>query len=233
MKFPRFSLPRTLAALLFGGLLLSIAAAAEEAKKDATAGDAKPDDEGFVSLFDGKSLDGWKVGDNAKSWKVEEGHIIVHGPGPSHLFYVGPVHDHNWKNFHLKVELMTFPHANSGVYFHTKYQDGGWPDQGFEAQVNATHGDWKKTGSLYDIQDIKDPHHKDNEWFTYDIIVKGDHVTLKINGDVVNDWTQPAGFKPPGGHPGRYLHQGTFALQGHDPGSQTWYRSIKVKTLED
>jgi len=226
MPFVRFPLFRTLAALLFGGLLLAVTAAAEDKKE------APPEDEGFVSLFDGKSLDNWKVGDKADAWKVEDGHIVVNN-GPSHLFYVGPVHDHDWKNFHLKVELQTFPHANSGVYFHTKYQEHSWPDDGFECQVNCTHSDWKKTGSLYDVQDIRDPHHKDNEWFTYDIIVKGDHVVLKINGDVVNDWTQPEGFKPPAGHPGRFIHHGTFALQGHDPKSQTWFRSIKVKALED
>ncbi len=229
MRSARFTIPRVLTVLLSGGLLFAVAAAAEDKKE---AGDAKPDDDGFISLFDGKSLDGWKVGDKADAWTVDDGHIIVHN-GPSHLFYVGPVHDHDWKNFHLKVELMTFPHANSGVYFHTKYQEKSWPDDGFEAQVNCTHTDWKKTGSLYDVKDIKDPHHKDNEWFTYDIIVKGDHVTLKINGDVVNEWTQPEGFKPPSGHPGRFLHNGTFALQGHDPESQTWFRSIKVKALED
>src|SRR5436305_15058922 len=115
---------------------------------------AKPDKDGFYSLFNGKNLDGWKVGKNATSWKVQDGQIVVHGQGPSHLFYEGPVHHHDFKNFHLKAHVMTFPHANSGIYFHTKYQEEGWPDQGFEAQVNATHEDWKKTGSLYDVKNI-------------------------------------------------------------------------------
>ena len=150
--------------------------------------------------------------------------IVVHGPGPSHLFYDGPVHNHDLKNFHLKAMVMTFPHANSGIYFHTKYQEAGWPDQGFEAQVNATHGDWKKTGSLYDIKDIKDPHHEDEKWFLYEVIVKGNHVELKIDGKTVNDWTQPDDFTPPKGHAGRFLQHGTFALQGHDPGSKVLQR---------
>jgi hypothetical protein len=226
----RFSIPRVSAALVAGALLIGLVRAADpEPKADA----AKPDKDGFVSLFDGKSLDGWKVGKNPETFKIEDGHIVVNGPGPSHMFYDGPVHNHDWKNFHIKVELMTFPHANSGVYFHTKYQEEGWPDQGFEAQVNATHGDWKKTGSLYDIKDIRDPHHKDNEWFVYEVIVKGDHVTIKIDGNTVNEWTQPEGFKPPNGHTGRFLQHGTFALQGHDPGSKTYYRSILVKPLDD
>lgn len=211
-----------------GGLLGR--AYADDAPKPA---EPTPDKDGFVSLFDGKTLDGWKVGKNAESWSVVDGKIVCHGPGPSHMFYDGPIHNHDWKNFHLRAELMTFPHANSGIYFHTKYQEAGWPDQGFESQVNCTHKDPKKTGSLYDIVNVTDPHHKDNEWFTYDIIVKGDHVVLKINGDVVVDWTQPADFKPPAKHPGRFLQHGTVALQGHDPDSETHFRSILIKPLDD
>src|SRR5258706_2149050 len=96
---------------------------------------------GFVPLFDGHSMNGWKIGKNADSWKVQNGELVVRGPGPAHLFYDGPVHNHDWKNFHLKLMVMTLPHANSGVYFHTKYQEEGWPSQGFEAQVNQTQSD--------------------------------------------------------------------------------------------
>jgi len=193
---------------------------------------AKPDKDGFYSLFDGKSLDGWKVGDKADAWKVEDGHMVVHN-GASHLFYEGPVHNHDWKDFHFKAQVMTFPHANSGIYFHTSYQEAGFPNDGFECQVNATHSDWKKTGSLYNVKDIRDPHHKDNEWFLYEIIVKGNQVTLKINGQTVNEWTQPADYKAGHGERGRFLHHGTFALQGHDPNSQTWYKDIVVKPLDE
>ena len=193
----------------------------------------RPDKDGFYSLFDGKTMDGWKIGKNADSWSVQDGMLVVHGPGPAHLFYEGPVHNHDFKNFHLKAMVMTFPHANSGIYFHTKYQESGWPDQGFEAQVNATHTDPIKTGSLYHIKDIHDPHHKDNEWFLYEIIVQGNHVQLKINGQTVTDWTQPADFKPPAAHPGRFIQHGTFALQGHDPGSKVYFKDIMVKPLDE
>ncbi|HEX4796533.1 MAG TPA: DUF1080 domain-containing protein [Humisphaera sp.] len=193
----------------------------------------KPDKDGFVALFDGKSLDGWKIGSNASSWKVEDGHMTVHGPGPAHLFYDGPVHNHDWKNFHLKAEVMTFPHANSGIYFHTKYQESNWPDQGFECQVNATHSDPIKTGSLYHVKDVmNNSPQKDNEWFLYEIIVKDHTVTLKIDGKTVNEWTQPADFKPPAGNPGRFIQHGTIALQGHDPNSQVYFKSVMIKALD-
>lgn len=225
MKKSRMFLGALCAAVLAGGMI-SFAAQTESDSQP------KPDKDGFVSLFNGKDLDGWKVGHNAESWSVKDGEIVVHGKGPSHLFYVGPIHDHDWKDFHLKAMVMTLPHANSGIYFHTAYQEENWPDQGFECQVNCTHSDWKKTGSLYDIVNIRDPHHQDNKWFLYDIIVKGNHVVLKIDGKTVCDWTQPADFKPPSNHPGRYIQHGTFALQGHDPGSECHFKDIKVKPLE-
>lgn len=228
----QFRVLRSLGTALAAAMLMGLIGAGPQEDAGAGGQNPPPDNEGYVSLFDGKTLDGWKVGNNADSWKVEDGHIVVHGLGPSHMFYVGPVHQHEWKNFHLKAEVKTFPHANSGIYFHTAYQEAGWPDQGFEAQVNATHTDWKKTGSLYDIVNIRDPHHKDGEWFVYDIIVQNDHVVLKIDGTTVCDWTQPPDFKPPANHPGRFLQHGTFALQGHDPGSECWFRNIVVKPLD-
>ena len=194
----------------------------------------QPDKDGFYSLFDGKSLDGWKVGANADSWTVQDDVLVTQGRGPSHLFYVGPVHNHDFRSFHFKAQVMTFPHANSGIYFHTKYQEQDLPDQGLEAQVNATHKDWRKTGSLYDVLNVRDPHHVDNKWFLYEIIVKDKHVELKIDGQSVCDWTQPTDFEPPADHPGRFLQHGTFALQCFDDaGSKIYFKDISVKPLDD
>ncbi|HSZ56861.1 MAG TPA: DUF1080 domain-containing protein [Tepidisphaeraceae bacterium] len=211
--------------------LMLLAAAALVASGD-DASQAQPDKDGFYSLFNGKDLDGWKVGANAASWSVQDGQIVVHGKGPSHLFYVGPTHNHDWKDFYLKAEVMTYPHANSGIYFHTKYQESRFPDKGFECQIDCTHSDMKKTGSLYDVVDTDYPHHKDNEWFLYEIIVKGNHVVLKVNGEVACDWHQPDDFKSPKGHADRVIDHGTIALQGHDPGSECHFKSILIKPLE-
>jgi hypothetical protein len=189
---------------------------------------------GFIPLFDGKTINGWKVGKNADSWKVENGELVVHGPGPAHLFYDGPVHNHDWKNFHLKAMVMTRPHANSGIYFHTKYQEEGWPSQGFEAQVNQTQSDRKKTGGLYAVKDVMDtPPAADNQWFLYEIIVDGKHVTIKIDGKVTTDWTEPTPPTPPPSMSGRFLQHGTIALQGHDPDSETHYKDITIKALPE
>src|SRR6476660_5052973 len=126
----------------------------------------------WISLFDGKSLDGWKVGNNASTFSVDSGMIVAHGP-TAHLFYVGEVQEHNFKNFEFKADVMTTPGSNSGIYFHTQYQESGWPSKGYEVQVNNSHTDWRRTGSLYAVQDVKEVYVKDYEWFTEDIVVKG------------------------------------------------------------
>lgn len=182
--------------------------------------------DGWISLFDGKSLAGWKVGDGAASFSVKDGCIVVNGP-VAHLFYDGPVQNHDFKNFHFKAEVMTFPKANSGLYFHTKYQEKGWPEQGYEAQVNNSHKDPKRTGSLYNVRNVMEAAAKDNEWYTEEIIVEGKHIVIKANGKTLVDYVEnPADIKGK-----RKLSSGTFALQAHDPGSKVMYKNIMVKPL--
>ena len=134
----------------------------------------------WISLFDGKTLDGWKVGDHAIAFSIENGTIAVNGE-VAHLYYDGPVQEHQFKNFEFKADVMTTPGSNSGIYFHTNYQESGWPQKGYEVQVNNSHTDWRRTGSLWAIQDIKETYVKDNEWFTMHIKVKDKRVTVKIN----------------------------------------------------
>jgi Domain of Unknown Function (DUF1080) len=186
----------------------------------------------WVSLFDGKSLNGWKVGNNASTFSEQNGEIVVHGP-TAHLFYVGDYHHHDFKNFELKADVMTWPGSNSGIYFHTQYQESSWPEKGFEVQVNNSHSDWKRTGSLYDIVDIREVYVKDNVWFTEYVKVVGKHVIIKINDKTVVDYTEPDNFKPPEDHPGRFISNGTFALQGHDPKSEVHFKNIMVHVLPD
>jgi hypothetical protein len=104
--------------------------------------------DGWISLFDGTSLKDWKVGEHAETFSVQNGTIVVNGE-VAHLFYVGDVKNHNFKNFEFKADVMTTPGSNSGIYFHTQYQESGWPSKGYEVQVNNSHTDWRRTGSLY------------------------------------------------------------------------------------
>jgi hypothetical protein len=185
---------------------------------------------GWISLFNGKDLDGWKAGVNASTFSVEDGTIKVAGDR-AHLFYTGEVENHNFKNFEFKAKVMTKPGANSGIYIHTKYQEDGWPAHGYEVQVNNSQGDWKRTGSLYDIVDVKENYARDNEWYTEYVKVEGKRIIIKINDTVVVDYTEPEKPFREGEGVHRVLGTGTFALQGHDPGSVVFYKDILVRPL--
>jgi len=190
-------------------------------------------EEGFIPLFNGKDLTGWKANESPDTFKVEDGKIVANG-NRSHLFYVGDVKNHVFKNFELKAQVLCKPSSNSGIYFHTEFQPSGWPSKGFECQVCADgFKDPRKTGSLYAVKDVNQCPAKDDEWFDYHIIVKGKSVTTKINGKVIVEWTQPDDYVPKKGFEGRILGSGTFALQGHDPGSRVEFKNIRVKPLDD
>lgn len=211
MKTLRFSL---LAALLIAGAGVR----AEEA--------------GWTSMFDGKSLAGWKSNDEVKDvFVVEDGTLKVNG-GRAHIFYVGPNGDAKFKNFEFKAKVKTSPSSNSGIYFHTQFEEKGWPSKGYECQVNSTHSDRKKTGGLYAVADVMDnAPSKDGEWFDYNIKVEGKHIVIKINDKVTADFTEPEGWEPPKNMAGRRLSEGTIAIQGHDPKSVTYYKDLAIKPL--
>ena len=208
--------------------LLTLAGCAALSAFIFAAAPAEDSEEGFVSIFDGKTFNGWKTAtENTNSWSIKDGALVAHG-NRCHLFYVGDPKP--FKDFELKVDVMTQPHSNGGIYFHTRYQATDWPKGGFECQVNNTHSDWKKTGSLYDVCNVAAPFAQDGKWWTQHIIVKGNNVTVKVDGKIVLSYTEPPGAQP-GQQFERKLNEGTFAFQAHDPGSTIMYKNVRVKRL--
>lgn len=193
---------------------------------------------GWLPLFNGKNLDGWRVSENPDSVKVKDGTIACEGPR-AHAFYQGSVRGANFKNFELKLEFKPMPGANSGVFFHTEYQEKGWPNKGYEVQIDNSqqkHGDYyefKKTGSLYGVRNIYKPMTKDGEWSTMHVVVRGKRITIRINDELLVDYTEPAEPVRVGRRETRLLSSGTFALQCHDPDSKAYFRNIMVKPLPD
>jgi hypothetical protein len=184
--------------------------------------------EKWVQLFNGKDLTGWKVYPKGTGkWKVEDGAIVGTG-NASHLFSERG----DYKNFRFRVEAKINDKGNSGQYVRTKFE-AGFPT-GFEAQINATHGDRVKTGSLYpdgrqkDMRDVKSnivlkAAHEPDEWFTQEVICVGPKVTILVNGKKTVEWTDP-----------KYrFKQGHFAIQQHDPGSVVHVRKAEVVELPD
>ncbi len=200
----------------------------------ARAADDKATD-GWISLFDGKTLNGWKSNDEQPNvFTVDNGAIKVKG-GRTHLFYAGDVKGAKFKNFEFKAKVMTKKNANSGIYFHTEFQKDGWPAKGYECQVNNSFDkDPRRTGSLYAVQDFKETPFKDDEWMDYNIKVEGKHIVITVNGKVTADYTEKPGDALGAGdqQKSRWVSEGTFAFQAHDPGCEAYYKDIMVKPLE-
>lgn len=185
---------------------------------------------GWVSIFDGTGFSGWNASENPSSFTIQNGMIVVNG-NRGHLFYEGNVANHQFKNFEFTADVMTEPGSNSGIFIHTAFQDTSWPSKGYEVQVNNSHTDWRRTGSLYGINDVRDVFVKDNEWFTEYIRVEGKKITVKINDKTVMEYTEPDGIEKQAGREQKHLSAGTFALQAHDPKSKVYFKNIRVRTL--
>ncbi len=211
--------PLRLIALLVGLAALSAALvpAAADDKKDAK----------WTPLFNGKDLSGWKTHPKSPGeWRVEDGLLIGGGPA-SHLFSERG----DYENFRFRVEAAIGDKSNSGQYFRTKFGPG-FP-QGYEAQINSTHGDRIKTGSLYPAFNRKlskeqrdkilvtDILVKPDEWFTQEVIARGNHIVIKVNGKTTVDFVDE----------NNTYTKGHFALQQHDPGSRVKFRKIEVIEL--
>jgi len=250
---------RQISPLFFSTLLaLSIALASR-----AQSAEDKPSDDGWIQLFNGKDFTGWKIPDPPSGsfkkgvkevkndagkviafvgiekdkkdgtpgkeitlWQIKDGTIVGGGPA-SHIFTEVEAED-----FHYRVEAKINDKGNSGQYFRTKFEPG-FPS-GYEAQINATHTDQIRTGSLYpdgrtklgqyrkDICVMKDAPHKADEFFTQEVIAEGNHIQIIVNGKRTVDFKDP----------NNTYTKGHFALQGHDPGSVMTFKKVEYKPLK-
>ena len=189
-------------------------ALADDAKKTAT------DADGWVELFDGKTLNGWKASEKPENWTVEEGTITGRGER-SHLFFVGAdgAKPEEFENLEFIADVKLNKGGNSGMYFRTEFGPG-WP-KGYEAQVNNSSGDPVKTGSLYYLKKIFEQHVPDDTWWTQHVICNGNHITIKVNDKTLVDFVDD----------NNTYKKGLLALQQHDPGSVVHYKNLKVKKL--
>jgi hypothetical protein len=191
---------------------------------------------GYTSLFNGKDLGGWKAGGPAEAFSIESGAIVARGVAGgatthAHLYYDGEVRNHAFQNFDLKLDIMARNRSNGGVYIMTEYQATGFPSKGFEVQVNNSHTDRIRSGSLYHVVDLSYVPAKDDEWFPMEIMVKDDTITVTLKGNQVIRWTQPPDWNGAYDAPGRKIAPGTIAFQAHDPNSLTAYANIRIRPL--
>jgi hypothetical protein len=174
-----------------------------------------PGADGWITMFNGRTLDGWKATERPENWSVVDGAIKGSGDR-SHLFWMGQ----ECGDCEFKAEIKLNKGGNSGMYFRAKFGPG-WPD-GYEAQVNNSHTDPVKTGSLYNIVKVFDQLVKDDTWWTQHIVARGNHIIIKVNDKVVVDHKEV-----------KNLHtKGYLALQQHDPGSVVHYRNLMMRPLK-
>ena len=183
------------------------------------------EDAAWTPLFDGKSLEGWeKVGKEESVWEVKDG--AIQGSGvPSMLVCTrGP-----YKNFRYRAEIKINDGGNSGLYFRTTRKPGF--TDGYEAQIDSTHRDPIRTGSLYGFCHVYKQLVKPDEWFTYELEVRDDvwrgrnmtRIKITVDGNELYEYLDFAlTFKA-----------GHFAFQQHDPGSRVSIRKVEVQPLAD
>ncbi len=182
---------------------------------DAVAANANA---GFVRIFDGKTIDGWKAGGKAK-WSVEDGAIVGRGDA-GHLF--SPRGD--YVNVEQRAKVVINDAGNSGFYFRTQFSDGFPP--GYEAQVDSSHPDPQRTGSLYGMAKVTIPLVPPNVWFDYRVRcadeAAGTHIQIWVNGFQTVDFVDKD----------RTYKSGHLALQQHNEGSEVRFKDIEVKELK-
>jgi hypothetical protein len=185
------------------------------ARTSSPALDEPKHDGDWVQLFNGKDLTGWKVYPSGTgNWKVEDGVLVGSGPA-SHLFSDRD----DYENFHYRAEAKINDKGNSGQYFRTRFGPG-FP-KGYEAQINSTHRDPVKTGSLYRFVEVREMLVPPDTWFTQEVIADGNHIIIKVNGKTTVDFVDKNNT---------YM-KGHFALQQHDPGTVVHFRKIEYKEL--
>ena len=191
---------------------------------------------GWVTILDARSFKDWKVaperagarveetatekqvvaGDPQRDgkWTFENG--VLHGEGGvSHIF--SPRGD--YENFSYRAEIRISDKGNSGQYFRTAFGNG-FPN-GYEAQINSSHADPKRTGTLSGYVSVTDMLVPPNTWFTQEVTAVGNHITIKVNGKTTVDYVDAKNT----------FTKGHFAFQQHNLGSEVWIRNVRVREL--
>ena len=188
---------------------------------------------GYTTLFNRKDLTDWKIGGAEASFKVLDGAIVANGvSGGAHLFYDGSFKNHTFRDFDLKLDVMAKNRSNGGIYVMTQFQPTGFPSVGFEIQLNNSHTDRIRTGSLYHVVDLSNIPAKDDEWFPMEISVRGMTMTVFVKGEQVLQWKQPADWTTNYDTASRKIAPGTIAFQAHDPNSFTYYTNVRLKSFD-
>jgi hypothetical protein len=184
-----------------------------------------------VSLFDGKTFDGWE-GDTAKTWRIQDGAFVggtLDAKVPHNEFLASKK---SYANFDLKLKfklLGTEGFVNGGVQFRSQRIPDSFEMIGYQADLGDGY-----YGSLYDESRRKKtlvPTDKEamnkilkkDDWNDYRIRAEGRHIQIWINGTQTVDYTEPDES---------IEQKGIFGLQVHGNGkTEAWYKDITIEEL--
>jgi hypothetical protein len=174
--------------------------------------------QGWTSLFDGRSLTGWHPEQGAK-WRVSGGVLISDGGADGWLRS-----EHAYTDFLLKIDYRNSPRGNSGVFLRatrtSNLSDPSNPAGGYELQINNEDKRWA-TGSIENfIQRLVAVSPAPNQWHSYEVEVRGDHITATLDGQKVLDGRNSQ-FK-----------SGFIGLQHHQD-NKIEFRNIEISSISE
>jgi len=167
--------------------------------------------EGWILLFDGETLFGWKPVTEA-DWKVAGGVISVSQGEPGLLRTTS-----QFGNYQLKVDFRDAPGTNSGVFLRTSPKPTDVTTKCYELNIAHAGTSPFPTGSFVNRKKAEGDHDS-ADWQTFDVTAQGGHFVVKLDGKVVLDYTDP---KP--------LGRGFIGLQFNS--GKVEFRNIKLKPL--
>ncbi len=187
-----------------------------------TGSPAVSEEEGWIPLFDGSTLEGWR---NARApraenkWSIEDGAMtnVDHGNDIATV--------KRFKDFDLKLEFKTVPGGNSGVYLRGRIEVQVLDSYGKEEVTNQDNG--AIYGQFAPKVNASRPA---GEWNQLEATIIGDEVTVRLNGILIHDkqkLTEVTG----GALPGKLSDPGALLLQG-DHG-KVWYRNIMIREIPE
>jgi hypothetical protein len=187
----------------------------------AVAAFGTPDDEGFETLFDGRSAEGWRQA-GPGGFTIHDGVATSHG-GMGLWYY----EKRKFKNYILKLEFRPHsPSTNSGVFIRfPRVENDPWipVEEGYEIQIAGSKPGTHSTGSIYSFQAATDaPLRPAGEWNEYEITNIGPWIYVRLNGRLINTYKGD-----------RSLKGGMVGVQNHDDKSLVDFRRIRVKELPD
>lgn len=194
---------------------------------------AADSEEGFVSLFDGQTLEGWQ-GDKS-GYEIVDGAIVCKEKGGGNLYTAK-----EYANFHLKFDFLLTPGANNGIGIRTPVE-GDAAYVGMEIQVLDDSSEryqglkeYQRHGSIYGVVASKPGHLKPvGEWNSEEIIVQGKQVKVILNGETIVDADIEKASTPKTldgrDHPGLKRDKGYIGFCGH--GAHVEYRKLRIKEL--